>query len=85
MIGALVQVYTDDGRLYLYEIFQVKRHATDFVLADDVKPGERRLVLQTSEGPKGHVPKLQVAARLLSSQPASPREATPKPRPRVCA
>jgi hypothetical protein len=27
MIGDLVQVYTADGHVYLYEIFQVKRHS----------------------------------------------------------
>jgi hypothetical protein len=85
MIGALVQVYTSDGWLYLYEIFRVKRHATDFRLADDLRPGEQRLILQTSEGPKGTVPKLQVAARLLSSQPGDPRQARPPAKPRICA
>ncbi len=85
MLGALVQVYTSDGWIYLYEIFRVKRHATDFRLADDLGPGERRLILQTSEGPKGTVPKLQVAARLLSSQPGDPGQARPPAKPRICA
>jgi hypothetical protein len=84
MLGSLVQVYTSDGRLWLYEVFQVKRHATDFTLAFDVPEGEQRLVLQTSEGPSGHVPKLQVAARLIGSQPVSTAAANPKPEPRAC-
>jgi hypothetical protein len=84
MIGALVQVYTSDAWVYLYEIYRVKRHATDFTLADNLKPDEHRLIMQTSEGPRGTVPKLQVAARLLSVQPANPREARPSPKPRVC-
>jgi Sortase domain len=85
MIGALVQVYTSDSWVYLYDIFRVKRHATDFSLADTAKPDEHRLVMQTSEGPRGTVPKLQVAARLLNVQPADPREAIPTPKPRICA
>ncbi len=84
LIGALVEVYTDDDRLYLYEIIQVKRHALDFSLALDVPPGERRLVLQTSEGPVGTVPKLQIAAEPISELPADPAEAHPEPRPRAC-
>jgi hypothetical protein len=84
MIGALVQVYTNDAWVYLYEIYRVKRHATDFSLAENLKPDEHRLILQTSEGPRGTVPKLQVAARLLSVQPANPREARPSAKPRVC-
>ncbi len=85
MLGALVQVYTRDGRVHLYEIVRVKRHATDFSIADEVPPGEERLILQTSEGPRGTVPKLQVAARLLSRQAGDVGEANPIPRPRDCS
>lgn len=84
LLGALVEVYTADDRLYVYEIFTVKRHALDFSLALDVPPGEQRLVLQTSEGPRGTVPKLQVAARLVSELPATPEEARPRARPVAC-
>jgi hypothetical protein len=84
MLGAVIQVYTDDGRLWLYEIFQVKRHATDYSLATDVPPGEHRLILQTSEGGHGHIPKLQVGARLLSVQQSTISAATPTPHPRIC-
>jgi Sortase domain len=85
MIGALVQVYTNDGHAYLYEIVTVKRHATDFSLAETA-PGERKLILQTSEGPRGTVPKLQVAAELRDDGPAEdPTDAVPSPLPRPCA
>ena len=84
MLGSLVQVYTSDGRVWLYEIFQVKRHATDFSLAFDVPEGERRVILQTSEGPTGHIPKLQVAGRLIGEQRVSAPVANPVPVPRVC-
>jgi hypothetical protein len=85
MIGAVVEVYTSDLKLHLYEIFRVKRHATNFNLAWNLEPGEQRLVLQTSEGPAGHVPKLQVAARPISVVPATADQALPEPKPRVCA
>lgn len=85
MIGVLVQVYTDAPASYVYQIFEVKRHAIDLSLAKDVEPGEERLVLQTSEGPTGTVPKLQVAARLLESRASSESADDPPPRPRVCS
>ena len=89
MKGQLVEVWTEDAKKYIYEIFKVKRHSTDFEIADlepygEVKPGEQRLVLQTSEGPRGTVPKLQVAARLLDVQESTPEEALPTPEPQVC-
>jgi len=84
MLGALVQVYTGDGRVFLYEIFQVKRHATDFSLALELPEGEQRLVLQTSEGPSGTIPKLQVAARLLNITQVSGAVANPPAQPRAC-
>lgn len=84
MIGALVEVYTADLTRQLYEVFIVKRHATDLSLANDVPAGEHRLVLQTSEGPRGTIPKLQVAARPIGTLPATAAEALPEPRPRVC-
>src|SRR3990172_2770259 len=84
MIGGLVQVYTSDGHVYLYEIYRVKRHATDFSLAEDVPEGEQGLILQTSEGPRGTIPKLQIAAKLLNVAQASLAEANPTPYPRDC-
>jgi hypothetical protein len=84
LIGDLVQVYTDDNREYVYEITVVKRHAMDFSLADDVSPGVSYLVLQTSEGPSGTVPKLQILAEPIDSMSASPAEAHPKAQPRAC-
>lgn len=85
MLGALVEVHTTGPRTYVYQISEVKRHATDLSLARDVKPGEERLVLQTSEGPSGTVTKLQVAARLVESRASAESTNAPLPRPRVCA
>jgi hypothetical protein len=83
MIGALVQVYTADNMLHLYEIYKVKRHATDLTITQ-IPGGTHQLVLQTSEGWHGHIPKLQVAARPLAVLPASYADAHPPTRPRVC-
>lgn len=83
LVGALIEVYASDNLLHLYELYRVKRHATDLSLANPV-PGVHMLVLQTSEGPSGTIPKLQVAARPLSVVPASAAEANPRPQPRVC-
>jgi hypothetical protein len=84
MLGALVEVYASDNRLHLYEIYVVKRHATDLSLAYKLPPQGAQLILQTSEGPRGTIPKLQVAARPLSVVPADPDEAHPVAQPRVC-
>jgi len=83
MVGALIEVYTSDDELHLYELYQVKRHATDLSLANPPL-GTHMLVLQTSEGVSGTIPKLQVAARPLSVVPADPVVANPTPVPRVC-
>jgi hypothetical protein len=84
MIGYLVEVYTSDNRLHLYEIFKVKRHATDLSIVNQLPREGRQLVMQTSEGPRGHVPKLQVAARPIGVVQADPRQANPVARPRAC-
>lgn len=84
LIGALVQVFTSDARVHVYEIVQVKRHATDFSIVDQAPPGTEQLVLQTSEGPAGTIPKLQILAVPLDVRDADPEEATPTPRPRPC-
>ena len=62
LIGDLVEVFTDDDLEHVYQITLVKRHAIDFSLAEDLPPGASELILQTSEGPRGTIPKLQVVA-----------------------
>jgi hypothetical protein len=83
LVGALVEVYTSDDKMHLYEIERVKRHATDLSLAE-APDGEQLLVIQTSEGVAGTVPKLQVAARPLSVADVSAADARPAASPRVC-
>jgi hypothetical protein len=84
MVGMLVQVYTSDDQLFLYEIREVLRHQSD--LYNQPQEG---LVLQTSEGPKKGVPGytglvLIIVAQPLSSGPATHAAANPTPKPVVC-
>jgi hypothetical protein len=82
MVGMTVEVYTSDDWVFLYEISEVRRHTR--TLDDAVKTTTERLWLQTSEGPAGHVPKLQVVADFLTAEKANPKDAHPPARPRIC-
>jgi len=82
MLGMTVEVYTSDSWLFLYTITEVRRHTLN--LDDALNTDFERLFLQTSEGPDGTVPKLQVVADYLSSEPTDPAAAHPKAHPRVC-
>jgi sortase (surface protein transpeptidase) len=83
MLGMIVQVWTSDEQLFLYEITEVRRHQTS--LDDAVNANHEQLWLQTSEGPRGTVPKLQVVAEPLSSGPApDPEDAHPEANPVNC-
>ncbi len=84
MIGMEVLVYTSDAELYRYRVFEVERHVLDYRLADATPPGEQRLILQTSEGPRGTPGKLVVAADFLDVTPTTPEEANPLAAPVVC-
>lgn len=82
MLGMTVEVYTSDDWLFLYTITEVRRHALD--LNDAINARTERLWMQTSEGPKGTVPKLQVVADFLSAERTTPKAAHPDARPRIC-
>lgn len=84
LLGTLVEVYTSDDQQHVYEISTVKRHALDFSLAQDIPRRAQRLVLQTSEGPRGTVPKLQILAKPVATLPAAVDDAHPVARPRAC-
>jgi hypothetical protein len=83
LIGQKVTLQLRDRRLLTYRITEVKQHAVDRRIASRSQPGEQRLILQTSEGPPGTIPKLQVAARLVDAAWTDSR--APKPQPRVCS
>jgi hypothetical protein len=82
MLGMSVEVYTSDNWRFLYEITEVRRHTTD--LDDAVNTTTERLWMQTSEGPTGTVPKLQVVADFLTAELTDPEEAHPEAHPRIC-
>ena len=82
MLGMVVEVWTSDDQLFLYEITEVRRHQLD--LNDALTATSEQLWLQTSEGPKGTPGKTQVVASFLSQSSADPAEAHPTPQPVVC-
>jgi hypothetical protein len=82
LIGNAVQVYTSDNFVFQYTISAVHRHTTD--LNDAFAVTTETLFLQTSEGPAGTVPKLQVLATFVSKEKANPKDAHPEPHPRMC-
>ena len=82
MLGMVVEVYTSDDKLFLYEITEVRRHQLD--LEDAAAATTEQVWLQTSEGPKGTPGKTQVIAEFLSQEDADPADAHPKPKPVVC-
>jgi len=82
MLGMTVEVYTSDDWLFLYTITEVRRHTRD--LNDAIAATTERLWMQTSEGPAGTIPKLQVVADYLSSERTSPASAHPAAAPRIC-
>jgi hypothetical protein len=85
MLGMIVEVYTSDDQLYLYEIFRVRRHVPfDTGLEEAVAATGDELWLQTSEGIGKTFPKLQIVGKPISSGPADPAQAHPTPKPRRC-
>jgi hypothetical protein len=82
MRGMLVQVYTSDDQVFLYEITRVLRNQRSLEIAFETS--DEQLMLQTSEGPRGTLGKTIVIARPLSVGPADPKSANPTPKPIVC-
>ena len=84
-LGMIVQVYSSDNKLYLYEITEYRLHAVGAAaLADAINAKREQIWLQTSEGPKGTPGKTQLIGRFVSVSPASSADANPRPRPVVC-
>ena len=83
MLGMTVEVYTSDSWRYVYTITEVRRHTT--TLTDAFNATVEQLWMQTSEGPEGTIPKLQVVADFLSAAPTDFKSAHPKPRVVICS
>lgn len=84
LIGQEVIVFSTAPRRYRYVVTDVNKQSTDRLVARGVPADEGRLVLQTSEGPAGTVPKLQIVARLTATEDALPADALPVASPRAC-
>lgn len=82
MLGMVVEVWTSDDQLFLYEITEVRRHQV--VLTDAANADSEELWLQTSEGPRGTPGKTQVIAVPISQIAADPADAHPEAEPVVC-
>jgi hypothetical protein len=82
LLGLLVQVYTSDNLVFLYEVVEVRRNQSSLDAAFAVTAEE--LWLQTSEGPRGTIGKTQVIALPISVGPADAAAANPTPRPVAC-
>ena len=82
LIGDIVQVYTSDNYEFIYQVSEVLRHTTD--LNDAFSATSEVIFLQTSEGPAGTVPKLQVVGTYVSSTRVDPKDAHPNSHPRIC-
>lgn len=82
MLGMLVQVYTNDDQVFLYEVTRVLRNQTSLDIAYGAK--NEQLMLQTSEGPRGTIGKTMIIARPISVGPADPKLANPVPKPVSC-
>ena len=84
-LGMIVQVYTTDSKLYLYEITEYRLHAVgNAALQDAINATTEQVWLQTSEGPKGTPGKTQLIGKFVSVSPAAYADANPKPHPIVC-
>jgi len=82
MLGMIVQVFTSDDKLYLYEIHEVRLHQLTLNAAQTATT--EQLWLQTSEGPKGTPGKTQLVAVPISVGEADPADAHPKAKPVAC-
>lgn len=82
MLGDIVEVYTNDNYRFLYKITEVNQHTLD--LNEAFSTITERLFLQTSEGPHGTVPKLQIVADFVSAEQVDPKQAHPDAHPREC-
>jgi hypothetical protein len=82
MVGMLVEVYTSDDWRFIYTISEVRRHTRN--LDDAAATTTERLWMQTSEGPMGTVPKLQVVADFVSAEKVSTKAAHPEAHPKIC-
>lgn len=83
LLGELVELQLKDGRLLTYRIDEVRERSRNTRIGSLDGRGQHRLVLQTSTGPPGTIPKLQAGARLVKAERTGAQ--APKPQPRACS
>jgi hypothetical protein len=87
LISMIVRVYTSDDYMFEYEITRVLPHvkADSHFLDGPLSVKSETLWLQTSTGPNGSYPKLQVIAKpFFVDKVYSHADAHPKPHPVIC-
>jgi hypothetical protein len=86
LLGMTVDVYTSDDQRFVYKITAIKPNvkADSHFLDAPLAVTSETLWLQTSTGPNGTYPKLQVVAEPLGVLPADHKAAHPKARPVTC-
>ena len=86
LLGMLVLVYTSDDHVYEYSITRVYPHvkADSHFLDGPLAVTSETLWLQTSTGPNGRYPKLQVVAEPFYVDVATHADAHPKAHPVNC-
>jgi hypothetical protein len=88
LISMIVRVYTSDDYMYEYEVTRVLPHvkADSHFLDGPLAVKSETLWLQTSTGPNGSFPKLQVIAKpFFVDKVANHADAHPKAHPVICA
>jgi hypothetical protein len=85
MLGMLVLVYTNDNRLYLYEIDLVLRQQTNYDIVALPPGATQQLVITTSEDGRTDPHKIMVRARHLYDTAADPVRANPPAHIVVCS
>jgi hypothetical protein len=87
LLGLRVDVYTSDDQVYHYQITEVRPRvkADNHFLDGPLAVTSETLWLQTSTGPGGQYPKLQVVAEPVFVEGATHAQAHPKAHPVNCA
>jgi hypothetical protein len=82
MVGLEVEVWTSDDRRFTYRVTDVRRHVVSLDFA--YRATAPQLMLQTSEGPHGTIPKTMLIAEPDDEAAATHDAAHPEPHPVSC-
>ena len=82
MVGMEVEIFTNDNRVFIYQVSEVRRHVVSLDFA--YRATSEQAILQTSEGPHGTAGKTLLIALPRDEGTASPAQAQPVAHPVVC-